>query len=162
MPGHSSGLTRALPKVFGFPSKPTTDVCDFTSDATVAALQVRCYYYYYYYYYNLIELPALRGNSCGRRGSSYSISVRFTPCHAAPCSPVLPPSTRHSPHAPVARSAERRHHWLPAMRGVSCRVLRPGPPMADGFLASAGGKTGTSRGWLPSKYRRPHIFPTWA
>ena len=34
-----SDFFQALPAVFGFPSKPTTDVCDFTSDATVAALQ---------------------------------------------------------------------------------------------------------------------------
>lgn len=31
VPGHSSGLTRALPNIFGFPSDPTVDVCDFTN-----------------------------------------------------------------------------------------------------------------------------------
>eukprot|EP00658_Telonema_sp_P-2_P026064 TRINITY_DN20511_c0_g1_i1.p1 TRINITY_DN20511_c0_g1~~TRINITY_DN20511_c0_g1_i1.p1 ORF type:complete len:296 (+),score=106.87 TRINITY_DN20511_c0_g1_i1:46-888(+) len=39
VPGHGSGLTAALPGVFGFPSNPKLDVVNFVDPKVVAALQ---------------------------------------------------------------------------------------------------------------------------
>lgn len=39
VPGHSSGLTKVLPKIFGFPSKPSLDVINFVDPAVVSAVQ---------------------------------------------------------------------------------------------------------------------------
>ena len=39
VPGHSSGLTGPLPKIFGFPSKPSLDVVNFVDPAVLSAIQ---------------------------------------------------------------------------------------------------------------------------
>jgi hypothetical protein len=39
VPGHSSGLTDTLPKVFAFPSKPSVPVINFVDPDVVAAIQ---------------------------------------------------------------------------------------------------------------------------